>query len=92
MSRQEFSRLREELRIDGLGVECAVLLWREISYAQGDYKDAVGQYNVVLSNYPQSYKLAASLLKKGHGGTGIGNEGHRRSRFEGSGAAFSGHG
>jgi len=37
----------------------------EISYAQGDYKDAVAQYNVVLSNYPQSYKLAASLLKKG---------------------------
>ena len=37
----------------------------EISYAQGDYKDAVAQYNVVLNNYPQSYKLAASLLKKG---------------------------
>ncbi len=37
----------------------------EISYAQGDYKDAVAQYNNVLSNYPQSYKLAASLLKKG---------------------------
>jgi tol-pal system protein YbgF len=37
----------------------------EISYAQGDYKDAVTQYNTVLNNYPQSYKLAASLLKKG---------------------------
>jgi tol-pal system protein YbgF len=37
----------------------------EISYAQGDYKDAVGQYNTVLNNYPQSYKLAAALLKKG---------------------------
>jgi tol-pal system protein YbgF len=37
----------------------------EISYAQGDYREAVGQYNTVLSNYPQSYKLAAALLKKG---------------------------
>ena len=37
----------------------------EISYAQADYRDAVTQYNTVLNNYPQSYKLAASLLKKG---------------------------
>jgi tol-pal system protein YbgF len=37
----------------------------EISYSQGDYKDAVAQYNTVLNNYPQSYKLAAALLKKG---------------------------
>jgi tol-pal system protein YbgF len=37
----------------------------EISYAQGDYKDAIAQYNQVLANYPQSYKLAAALLKKG---------------------------
>jgi tol-pal system protein YbgF len=37
----------------------------EISYAQGDFKDAITQYNLVLANYPQSYKLAAALLKKG---------------------------
>ena len=37
----------------------------EISYAQGDFKDAISQYNQVLANYPQSYKLAAALLKKG---------------------------
>jgi len=37
----------------------------EISYAQADYKDAIVQYNLVLANYPQSYKLAAALLKKG---------------------------
>src|ERR1700691_2545263 len=35
------------------------------SYAQADYKDAIAQYNLVLANYPQSYKLAAALLKKG---------------------------
>jgi tol-pal system protein YbgF len=37
----------------------------EISYQQGDYKDAIVQYNLVLSDYPQSYKQGASLLKKG---------------------------
>jgi tol-pal system protein YbgF len=37
----------------------------EISYAQADFKDAIAQYNLVLANYPQSYKLAAALLKKG---------------------------
>src|SRR5208283_2482296 len=37
----------------------------EISYAQADYKDAIAQYNQVLANYPQSYKLAAASLKKG---------------------------
>jgi tol-pal system protein YbgF len=37
----------------------------EISYAQGDFKDAIAQYNLVLANYPQSYKLGAALLKKG---------------------------
>ncbi len=37
----------------------------EISYQQGNYKDAISQYNLVLNNYPQSYKLSASMLKKG---------------------------
>jgi len=37
----------------------------EISYAQGDFKDAIAQYNQVLANYPQSYKLAAASLKRG---------------------------
>lgn len=36
----------------------------EIFYAQKDYPNAIKSYNLVLSNYPQSIKLAASLLKK----------------------------
>ena len=56
----------------------------EISYQQGDYKDAIAQYNLVLNNYPQSYKLSASMLKERNGGTGAGNEGDGDSRFEGS--------
>jgi tol-pal system protein YbgF len=36
----------------------------EIMYAQGDYKDAINAYDAVLTNYPNSFKLADSLLKK----------------------------
>jgi tol-pal system protein YbgF len=64
LSRQEFSDYVKNYGSTDLASNAQFYLG-EISYAQGDYKDAVGQYNVVLSNYPQSYKLAASLLKKG---------------------------
>jgi tol-pal system protein YbgF len=36
----------------------------EILYAQGDYKSAVRSYDAVLTNYPNSFKLSDSLLKK----------------------------
>ena len=37
----------------------------EISFAQGNYQDAVSAYDHVLLDYPKSFKLAASRLKKG---------------------------
>lgn len=36
----------------------------EILYAQGNYKSAVDSYDAVLTNYPNSFKLSDSLLKK----------------------------
>jgi tol-pal system protein YbgF len=36
----------------------------EILYAQCDYKDAINAYDAVLVNYPHSFKLSDSLLKK----------------------------
>jgi tol-pal system protein YbgF len=36
----------------------------EILYAQGDYKKAINAYDAVLANYPHSFKLSDSLLKK----------------------------
>ncbi|HEY6466478.1 MAG TPA: tol-pal system protein YbgF [Candidatus Acidoferrales bacterium] len=36
----------------------------EIFYAQKDYTNAIKAYNLVLSKYPQSLKLASALLKK----------------------------
>ncbi|HEY0704088.1 MAG TPA: tol-pal system protein YbgF [Candidatus Acidoferrales bacterium] len=64
LARQEFSDYVKNFGSTDLASNAQFYLG-EISYAQGDYKDAVGQYNNVLNNYPQSYKLAASLLKKG---------------------------
>ena len=36
----------------------------EIAYAQDDFKGAIASYDTVLANYPKSFKLPASLLKK----------------------------
>ena len=64
LSRQEFSDYVKNYGSTDLASNAQFYLG-EISYSQGDYKDAIAQYNVVLANYPQSYKLQASLLKKG---------------------------
>jgi len=37
----------------------------EIAYAQNNFKSAIAAYDTVLTNYPKSFKIAASLLKKG---------------------------
>ena len=37
----------------------------EIAYSQNDFKGAVTAYNVVLDDYPKSFKLGSSLLKRG---------------------------
>jgi tol-pal system protein YbgF len=64
LSRQEFSDYVKNYGSTDLASNAQFYLG-EISYSQGDYKEAIAQYNVVLANYPQSYKLQASLLKKG---------------------------
>jgi len=37
----------------------------EIAYSQNDFKVAIASYEDVLAKYPRSFKLAASLMKKG---------------------------
>ncbi len=37
----------------------------EIHFAQKQYREAVGEYDKVLQNYPRSFKLAPARLKKG---------------------------
>ena len=37
----------------------------EIDYAQKQYKEAIGEYDKVITNYPKSFKMATARLKKG---------------------------
>jgi tol-pal system protein YbgF len=64
LSRQEFSDYIKNFPQNDLASNAQFYLG-EIAYAQGDYKAAVAAYETVLTNYPQSFKLSASLLKKG---------------------------
>jgi len=64
LSRQEFKDYTKNFPANDLAGN-AVFYLGEIDYAQGQFPDAINQYDNVLANYPKSFKLAASLLKKG---------------------------
>lgn len=64
LARQEFSDYVKNFPSNDLASNSQFYLG-EIAYAQGDFKAAIGAYNSVLVNYPRSFKLAASELKKG---------------------------
>jgi tol-pal system protein YbgF len=64
LSQQEFSDYIQNFPANDLASNSQFYLG-EIAYAQNDFKDAIAAYNVVLDNYPKSFKLAASLLKRG---------------------------
>lgn len=64
LAKQEFSDYVKQFPSTDLASNAQFYLG-EISYQQGDYKDAIVQYNLVMTDYPQSYKQGASLLKKG---------------------------
>jgi tol-pal system protein YbgF len=64
LSRQEFSDYIAHFPTSDLASNSQFYLG-EIYYAQNDYKNAIAAYNLVLSKYPQSLKLAAALMKRG---------------------------
>jgi tol-pal system protein YbgF len=64
LSQQEFSDYIHNFPANDLASNSQFYLG-EIAYSQNDYKGAIAAYNVVLDNYPKSFKLAASLLKRG---------------------------
>lgn len=63
LSRQEFSDYIKNFPQNDLASNAQFYLG-EIAYSQRDYKAAIAAYDTVLTNYPQSFKLGASLLKK----------------------------
>ncbi len=64
LARQEFSDYIKNFPSNDLASNSQFYLG-EIAYAQNDFKGAIGAYDAVLENYPRSFKLAASQLKKG---------------------------
>ena len=62
LSRQEFSDYIKNFPANDLASNAQFYLG-EIYYAQNDFKDAIAAYDNVLSNYPRSFKLAASRLR-----------------------------
>jgi tol-pal system protein YbgF len=64
LAKQEFSDYIQNFPSNDLASNSQFYLG-EVAYAQNDFKGAVTAYNVVLDNYPKSFKLGASLLKRG---------------------------
>ncbi len=64
LARQEFSDYIKNFPSNDLASNSQFYLG-EIAYAQNDFKGAIEAYDAVLANYPRSFKLAASQLKKG---------------------------
>ena len=63
LARQEFSDYIHNFPTNDLAGNAQFYLG-EIAYAQNDFKGAIASYEIVLANYPKSFKIAASLLKK----------------------------
>ncbi|HEX4002261.1 MAG TPA: tetratricopeptide repeat protein [Candidatus Acidoferrales bacterium] len=64
LARQEFSDYIKFFPTNDLASNSQFYLG-EIAYQQNDFKGAIGAYEQVLMGYPHSFKLGASLLKKG---------------------------
>jgi tol-pal system protein YbgF len=63
LARQEFSDYIKNFPSNDLAGNAQFYLG-EVAYAQNDFKGAIASYDTVLVDYPKSFKLAASLLKK----------------------------
>jgi tol-pal system protein YbgF len=63
LARQEFGDYVKNFPTNDLASNAQFYLG-EISYAQGDFQNAIAQYEIVTANYPKSFKLAAAQLKK----------------------------
>ena len=63
LARQEFTDYLTNFPTNDLASNAQFYIG-EIDYAQGNYKVAITSYVKVMSQYPKSFKVAASLLKK----------------------------
>jgi tol-pal system protein YbgF len=64
LARQEFSDYIKFFPTNDLASNSQFYLG-EIAYQQNDFKGAIAAYELVMTQYPHSFKLGASLMKKG---------------------------
>jgi tol-pal system protein YbgF len=64
LSQQEFSDYIQNFPTNDLASNSQFYLG-EIAFSQNDFRGAIKAYDVVLDTYPKSFKLAASIMKRG---------------------------
>ncbi len=80
LARQEFGDFLKNFAASDLAGNAQFYLG-EISYAQGDYANAIAAYDLVLVNYPKSFKVAAASLKKGEAMLAMGQKASALRQF-----------
>ena len=89
LARQEFSDFLKNFPESDLAGNAQFYLG-EINYAQGDYQDAIAAYDMVIMNYPRSFKLAAASLKKGEAMLALGQKASAMRQFRSVVSRFPG--
>ena len=89
LSRQEFSDFLKNFPDSDLAGNSQFYLG-EIDFSQANYQDALAAYDMVIVNYPKSYKLAAASLKKGEAMLALGQKASAIRQFRSVVSRFPG--
>ncbi len=89
LSRQEFSDFLKNFPDSDLAGNSQFYLG-EIDFSQANYQDALSAYDMVIVNYPKSYKLAAASLKKGEAMVALGQKASAIRQFRSVVSRFPG--
>ena len=89
LSRQEFSDFLKNFPDSDLAGNSQFYLG-EVSFSQSNYQDALADYDLVIVNYPKSYKLAAASLRKGEAMLALGQKASALRQFRSVAARFPG--
>ncbi|MFZ0968723.1 MAG: tol-pal system protein YbgF [Candidatus Acidiferrales bacterium] len=89
LSRQEFSDFLKSFPDSDLAGNSQFYLG-EIDFSQANYQDALSAYDMVIVNYPKSYKLAAASLKKGEAMLALGQKASAIRQFRSVVSRFPG--
>jgi tol-pal system protein YbgF len=89
LSRQEFGDFLKNFPDSDLAGNSQFYLG-EIDFSQANYQDALAAYDMVIVNYPKSYKLAPASLKKGEAMLALGQKASAIRQFRSVVSRFPG--